>query len=51
MKITEMILSAILKKGLLFESKNVSADIEIPDTKIKVHVEIENMTLRFEREG
>ncbi|GHV42284.1 hypothetical protein FACS189490_10930 [Clostridia bacterium] len=60
-KITEMILSAILKNGLLYDAKNVDTDIEIPMTltdadgkkteekTVKINVKCDNMTLRIEK--
>jgi len=47
MKITDMILSALLRKGILWESTNVEMTTEIPDTKIKVSIKIDHMTVTF----
>ena len=30
MKISEMIISAIIKKGILYEARNVDIDVDIP---------------------
>ena len=61
-KITDLIISAILKKGILYEAKAVDTDIEIPITlknaegeipiekTVKINVKCENMTLRIEKE-
>lgn len=60
-KITDMILSAVLKKGILYEAKSVDTDIEIPmtlknaegepkDGTVKIKFKCENMTLRIEKE-
>jgi hypothetical protein len=55
MKITDMVISAILKKGILYEARNVDADVEIPmlienqERKIKINIKCEHMTLRIER--
>jgi hypothetical protein len=61
MKITDiyylsgMVISAILKKGILYEARNVDTDVEIPMTienqehKIKINIKCEHMTLRIER--
>jgi hypothetical protein len=53
MKITETMLSYILKKGILYEAKNPNMVIEIPvgsEGKItKVHFTADNMTLRVEK--
>jgi len=53
MKIIDMIISAILKKGILYEARNVNTDVEIPITqerKIKVNIKCEHMTLRIEKD-
>jgi len=60
MNIPEMIMSAILKKGILYEATNVDAEFEIPkiqvsdgevtEIKIKVYLKADNMTLKIERE-
>ncbi len=53
MKITDMIISAILKKGILYEARNVDTDVEIPieieNQKIKINIKCEHMTLRIEK--
>jgi hypothetical protein len=36
MKITEILVSLLTKKGLLLESKNVDTEIEIPQSTLKV---------------
>ena len=56
MKITDMVISAILKKGILYEARNVDTDVEIPmvienqECKIKVNIKCEHMTLRIEKD-
>ena len=56
MKITDMIISAILKKGILYEARNVNTDVEIPITienqerKIKVNIKCEHMTLKLKED-
>ncbi len=55
MKITDMIISAILKKGILYEARNVDTDVEIPmivenqENEIKIHIKCEHMALRIEK--
>jgi hypothetical protein len=57
MAITDMIISAVMKKGILYEARNIDADIDVPisgenqQEKIKIHIKCEHMTLRIEREG
>ncbi|GHU53211.1 hypothetical protein FACS1894132_04760 [Clostridia bacterium] len=56
MTITDMIISAILKKGVLYEARNVNTDVEIPmlldnkENNIKVNIKCEHMTLKVEKE-
>lgn len=55
MKITDMFISAILKKGVLYEARNVDTDVEVPmiienqERKIKINIKCEHMTLKFEK--
>lgn len=61
MKITDLIISAIVKRGILYEGKNLEMELEIPVpmvysdgerlvTKIPVKVKIESMSIRIEKE-
>lgn len=61
LKITDMIISAILKKGILYEGRNCDVEFEIPtlqeapgggvkENKIKIKFKAEHMTLRIEKE-
>jgi len=61
MKITDMLVSALLKKGILYEARNCDVDFEIPSTqvnangeeresKVKIKFKAEHMTLRIEKE-
>ena len=56
MKISDMILSAVIKKGILYEARNVDVDIDIPTEgkdgpqKITVNVKAEHMTIRIEKD-
>ena len=57
MKITDMLISAIIKKGILFEAHNTNINFEIPldnpdSTKksIFVHAQVDNITIRFDKE-
>jgi len=55
-KITEMIISAIIKKGVLYEARKIDTDIEIPaiidnqENIIRLNLKAESMTLRIERD-
>lgn len=56
MKISEMIISAIIKKGILYEARNVDIDVDIPiankeETEfIMVNFKAEHMTIRIDKE-
>lgn len=47
MKIAEMILNAILKRGIFSALENVDLTIESPDTKVKTYVKIGSMNVTF----
>ena len=60
-KITDMIISAIIKKGVLYEARNCEMDFEVPfnntgangeikENKVKIKFKAENMTLKIEKE-
>ena len=61
MKITDMIVSAILKRGILYEARNCDLEFEVPikqtdeegksdKNKVVVKFKAEHMTLRIEKE-
>ena len=50
MKITEMIISAIIKKGIVWEARNFETDVRIPDSNIVVKINAEHMTVRIEKD-
>jgi hypothetical protein len=60
MKLTDMIISAIIKRGIVYEGRNVDVEFDIPrplidpvctkDTKIKIHFKAEHMTLKIDKE-
>lgn len=57
MKITDVILSAIIKKGILYEARNVDTDVLIPMVvegtvmAVEVNIKCDHMTLKIEKEG
>ena len=57
MKITDMIITAIVKRGFVYDAKNFETDIEIPivtnelEKTVKVNIRCENMTIRIEKES
>lgn len=50
MKLTEALISMIIKKGMIYNAKNFEADIDVPDSNIKINVKIENMTLTVQKD-
>ena len=58
MNLMNMIISAVIKKGILYEARNCDVECDIPmigqdgvasDAKIKVNLKIEHMTLKFDK--
>lgn len=62
MKLTDMLISAIIKKGILYEARNVDMEISVPMSaistvgettpvinEIRVYFKAEHMTLRIEK--
>lgn len=49
--VKEMILSAIIKKGILYEVNKVDMNIDVPsgDQTIKINFKADNMKLRIEK--
>jgi DUF917 family protein len=61
MKITDMVISAIIKRGVLYEARNVETEFRIPTTylgineetkenEIKIIFKTEYMSLRIEKD-
>ena len=54
-----MLISAILKKGILYEANNMEMDVVIPmklptetqEVEVRVYIKAENMKLRIEKEA
>jgi hypothetical protein len=51
-KLTDMIISAIIKRGILCEGRNIDTDIDIPGEEgkpgINIRITAEHLTLRIE---
>jgi hypothetical protein len=49
LNIKEMILSAIIKKGILYEGRNCDINVDVPngDKVIKINFKADNMTLKI----
>ena len=47
-KIMEMIISGIIKKGIIMDNKNVNVNLDIPtnDKAIKVNIKADNISVR-----
>jgi len=61
MKITDMVLSAILKRGILYEARNCDMEFEVPmaqegdsgegrEKKVTIKLKAEHITIRVEKE-
>jgi len=61
MKITDMLISGLIRRGILYEARNCDMEFDIPTSqtnvdgepfggKIKVKVKVEHMTLRIEKD-
>jgi hypothetical protein len=51
LNIKEMILSAIIKKGILYEARNCDINVDVPSGNdvIKINFKADNMSLRIEK--
>jgi hypothetical protein len=60
-KLTDMIISGIIKRGILYEARNCDIEIDIPmeqgedqidepESKIRVRFKAEHMSLRVEKD-
>ncbi len=58
MKITDMLVSAIIKRGIVYEGRNVDINVDIPipasdskpETTVRINFKSEHMTLKIEKE-
>ena len=48
-KIMEMIISGIIKKGIIIDNKNVNVDLDMPtdDKPIKVNIKADNISVKI----
>lgn len=46
-----MVLSAILKKGVLYDANKVDIDVDVPfgDKMVKINIKADNMKLKIEK--
>jgi hypothetical protein len=50
MKLTDMIVSALLKRGVMWEARAIEATIEIPGLEKLAIIKIENMTIKLDKD-
>ena len=51
MKLTEMIITGLLKKGVIFEGRNVDVETTLPgDEKTTVRIKAEHITITMKKE-
>lgn len=50
MKLTDMLVSAIIKRGIVCESRNFETNLTIPESNITVNIKADNMTIRVLKE-
>lgn len=57
MKLTDLIISGILKKGILYEARAVDTEIDVPfdidgqERRVTIKFKCENMSVRIEKES
>lgn len=59
MKITDMIVSALLKRGMVYEARNVDVEFDIPQNKtgqedqtserMLIHLKVDHMSIQIEK--
>jgi hypothetical protein len=50
MKIMDMVISAVIKKGILWEARNFETDVEFPENGMVVKIKAEHITARVEKD-
>jgi hypothetical protein len=56
MKLSDMIISAIIKRGILYEGRNIDVTIDIPLNtdgtviNMPIRIKAEHMSIKFEKE-
>lgn len=48
--LTDLIISALIKRGVCFEARNVDTNIDVPDTNLKVNIKIEHIKVTFTKD-
>jgi hypothetical protein len=47
LKLSDMIISALLKKGIMYEARNVVTEIDIPDSNVTITLRAEHVKMAF----
>jgi len=50
MKLSDMVISALIKRGVLWEARAIEAFVELPGVQKPVTVKIEQMSIKFEKD-
>jgi len=50
MKLTDIIISTIIKKGIVWEARNFETNVQIPDSNIVVKIKAEHMTVHISKD-
>ena len=45
--LTDLIISALIKRGVCYEARNVDMNVDVPDSNIRVNIKMENMKITF----
>lgn len=48
--LTDLIISALIKRGVCYEARNVDMNVDVPDSNIKINIKIEYMKVTFTKE-
>jgi len=48
-KLSELALNWILKRGIIFDIEKFVTDVEVPETKIKAHIQAEHVTITLKQ--
>jgi hypothetical protein len=50
MKITDAIVSALIKKGVMFEGRNLDIEMPVDEEGTTVKIQIEHCSIKFEKD-
>lgn len=51
MKLTDLVITALIKKGILYEARNMDVDVDIPfgEDMMKVNIKCDHMSVKIEK--